>query len=65
MNLSNVQRQFAAAFAPEWEDFGLPKRRNDLAEACAASLNKWSPMARFEFRVFPVGDRFAIRRRAR
>lgn len=62
-----TQHLSAAALSAldEWEPFGLPKRSREMAEACADSLNKWSPMARYEFRVFPVGGRYAIKRRYR
>ncbi len=63
--VADFEAQFAAIFAPAWEDYGMPRRDRASTEAAVASLNKWAPMARYEFRVVERGPRYAIQRRAR
>jgi hypothetical protein len=60
---ASIAAQFDAL--DKWEDFGSPIAHREAAEDFARSGNESSARLRFEFRVFPIGARWQVKRRER
>ena len=56
-----IAAQFEAL--DDWENYGAPFMRLDVAQACASSLNSAALLKRWKFEVFPRGVRWIIKRR--